>query len=86
MTFIVPISVFKGFALPRHPSALVVRRDDARDVSAFPLGPAGPSSFSGFYSHQWCAQVPGGIHNIGSGYVSQGHLPSYLAIERMVHS
>ena len=74
------------FALPRRSSAPTVQQDDARGVSAFPLGPAGPSGFSDFCSHRWCGPVLGDIRNIGFGYVSQGRLPSYLAIERTIRS
>ena len=72
--------------MSQRSSVLVDHLNDARDDLAFPLGPAGPSGFSGSCSHRWCASVLGGINSIGSGYVLWGRLPSYLAIRRMARS
>ena len=74
------------FALFRRSTALAVQQDDARGVSTFLLGPADPSGFSDSCNHWWCGPALGDICNTDFGYVSRGHLPSYLAIERMAHS
>ena len=74
------------FALFRRSTALAVQHDDARGVSAFLLRLADLSGSSDSYNHQWCGPVLGDIRNVGSGYVSRGRLPPYLAIKRTVHS
>ena len=74
------------FALFRRSTALAVQQDDARGVSTFPLRLAGPSGFSDSCSHWWCGSTLSDTRNTDSSYVSQGRLPSYLAIERTVRS
>ena len=66
--------------MSQRPFVLVGHWNDVGDDLIFPLGPAGPSGFSGSCSLQWCAPVLGGTDSIGSGCISWGLLPSYLAI------
>ena len=74
------------FALFRYLIALAIQQGDAADVSTSPLGLAGPSGFSDSFNHRWCGSALGDTRNTDSGYVLRGRLPSYLAIERTVHS
>ena len=66
--------------MSQRSSVLLSHWNDAGGDLIFPLGPAGPSGFSGSYSHRWCTLVLSGIDSIGSGCVLWGRLTSYLAI------
>ena len=51
------------------------RWNDAKTISIFLLGPAGPDDPTNFYSPRWCAPSPDGIGNKGSDYALRGFLP-----------